>query len=298
MRSYGQWASSVRAFGLLFLIAAASPALLAQDAADPEEAEFNKQMEKMCKWVKGPGNLPVGDIASIKVPKGFRGANAEDTKKLMEMMHNPVSGRELGLIGDDKLDWFFVFEFEECGYVKDDDKADLDADAMLESIKEGNDHGNEERRRRGWGTIDIIGWEQKPAYDEATQNLAWATRASSDGDEIINYNTRRLGRRGVMEITLVCDPELLPKALPEFKKIMNGYSFASGSRYGDFQSGDRIAAYGLTALVTGGVAAVALKTGILQKFGKLIIVAVIAVLAFIKKIFGAIGGAFRRQPAK
>jgi len=38
--------------------------------------------------------------------------------------------------------------------------------------------------------------------------------------------------------------------------------------------------------VTGGAAAVALKTGLLQKFGKFIIIGVLAVGAAIKKVFG------------
>jgi len=45
----------------------------------------------------------------------------------------------------------------------------------------------------------IIGWEQQPATTKATHNLEWAIRGESEGAPVINYNTRLLGRGGVVE---------------------------------------------------------------------------------------------------
>lgn len=96
-----------------------------------------------------------------------------------------------------------------------------------------------------------------------------------------------------MQVTLVTDPEDLQTVLSEFKKLLQTHEFNAGHRYAEFKKGDKIAAYGLTALIAGGAAAVALKTGILQKFGKLIVFGAIAVVAafgkFFKSIFGRRG---------
>ena len=87
-----------------------------------------------------------------------------------------------------------MFEFEDVGYVKDDEKDSLDANALLESIKQGTEAGNKERRKRGWATMTILGWETPPRYNETTHNLEWAIRGQSEGEPVINHNTRLLGR--------------------------------------------------------------------------------------------------------
>jgi uncharacterized membrane-anchored protein len=52
-------------------------------------------------------------------------------------------------------------------------------------------------------------------------NLEWAIKGESDGDPIINYKTRLLGRGGVMRVTLVADPEILRPTLPDFKDLLS-----------------------------------------------------------------------------
>jgi uncharacterized membrane-anchored protein len=187
------------------------------------------------------------------------------------------------------MSWYIVFEYDDIGYVKDDEKDDLDADAMIASIRESNKHGNAQRTSMGWAPLEIVGWEKPPYYDAATNNLVWATRISSEGQMIVNYNTRRLGRSGVMRVTLVVDPEQLNATIPDFDRLMQGFSYLSGQKYSEFRSGDKIAEYGLAALVTGGAVAVAAKTGLLKYLWKIIVVAVVAIGAVFKKIFG--GGA-------
>ena len=60
------------------------------------------------------------------------------------------------------------------GYVSDDEKDELDAEAILDSIRQGTEAGNEEREKRGWPTMNIVGWHEEPHYDENTNNLSWA----------------------------------------------------------------------------------------------------------------------------
>jgi len=237
------------------------------------------------KWQDGPSVGNLSSIATIQVPGGYVFADANDTRILMEEMKNPISGIEMGFIAPEDLDWFVVFEFDDDGYVPDDDKDSLDADAMLESIKKGTEAGNKERLQRGWPTMTIVGWEQKPRYNTATNNLEWAVKARGEGGLIINYNTRILGRSGVMRLTLVADPNTLAPTLSKFKDLLAGYVFNQGQKYAEYKQGDKMAKYGLAALVVGGASAVAAKTGLFKWLWKGILVGGIALIAFLKSLF-------------
>jgi uncharacterized membrane-anchored protein len=236
-------------------------------------------------WQEGPSIGNLGEIADVHIPAGYVFADANDTRKIMEVMQNPVSGNELGFVSPAGEDWFILYEFDDVGYVRDDEKSSLDADAMLASIKKGTEEGNKERRRRGWPTMTILGWEQTPRYNEVTHNLEWAIRGESEGNPVINYNTRLLGRGGVMRVTLVTDPSTLSPTLPKFKSVLAGFSFSQGHKYAEFRQGDKMAKYGLSALVVGGAAAVAVKTGAAKWLWKLIVVAVLGIGGLFKKLF-------------
>lgn len=248
---------------------------------------------KSVKWTKGPGKASMKSIAEIAVPEGFMFTDGAGTRKLMEAMGNLTSGSEIGFLAPTSMVWFVVFRFSDDGYVKDDDKDKLDADKMIKSIKQGTEEANKERKRRGWGTMNVIGWQQPPKYDETTHNLEWAVIGESEGEQVVNYNTRILGRKGVMEVKLIVEPKELAATLPEFKKLLAAYDYKPGERYAEYKQGDKIATYGLAALVTGGAAVVAAKTGLFAAIGvlfkkawKLVVFGFVALCAFIKRLFG------------
>jgi uncharacterized membrane-anchored protein len=273
------------AVGLLLAIAALCPALLAQEEVNPYAA---------FEWQTGPAIGALGDIATIGVPEGFAFAGADDTRTFLELNGNPASGDELGLLipTDEESGWFVVFEFSSVGYVKDDEKDELDHDALLESIREGNEHGNEIRRERGWPTLEIDGWETPPHYDLQTNNLTWAIRGhtSIDDSAVINHSTRLLGRRGYMNVDLVIEPSEFSTTLPLYADVMSSFSYLEGSRYAEFRKGDKIATYGLAALIAGGAGALAAKSGLLSKIWKFLVLGLVALLGFFRKVFKRIFG--------
>lgn len=239
------------------------------------------------KWQEGPAKYNLGEVATIQVPAGYVFAGAKDTRSIMEALHNPVSGSELGFVAPASREWFIVFEFDDVGYVRDDEKRSIDPEAILRSIKAGTEAGNKERRRRGWAEMNILGWQEKPHYNETTHHLEWAINAESQGRSVINYNTRLLGRGGVMRVTLVTGSETLAATVPTFKNVLGGFGFTEGHRYAEYRQGDKVAKYGLTALMVGGATAVALKSGMFKGLGKIIVVAFVAVAAFFKRlVFG------------
>lgn len=270
-------------------LALAVCALLA--AASPLSAQKAGSLPKL-KPIVGPTNATLGTVAELAVPEGYVFLDGNSTRALLKAEGEPVSGHELGFLRATNQHWSVFFIFKETGYVKDDDKDKLDANKLLAAIKEGAARGNKERQRNGGSPIEVVGWEIPPKYDSGTHNLEWAIRGISDGQPLLNYNTRLLGRKGVMEVILVVSPENLTQTLPAFRTVLGGCSYHAGQTYAEYRPGDKVAKYGLAALVVGGAAVGAAKFGLFawaallfKKAWKLIILAVAAVASFFKKLF-------------
>ena len=239
-------------------------------------------------WIHGPAKVSLGNIANINLPEGYMFANANDTQNIiMALMETPSSGNELGYVISQNGKVEALFSFEETGYIEDNEKDSLDSDAILKAITEATDKTNEERKKRGWEVINIVGWQQTPHYDASTNNLEWAIRVqTASGKQSVNYNTRLLGRKGVMSVVLICDPLKLTEVMPDYKMILANYEFSSGNRYAEFVQGDKVAKYGLTGLMLGGAAAVAAKAGVFKWLWKVLLAGFIGLAALLKKIFG------------
>jgi uncharacterized membrane-anchored protein len=247
-------------------------------------------------WQRGPIKAELGSQAQLAIPQGYLFADSAETKKFLEMNENIPSGREVGLLASPKSGSFVIFEFADVGYVKDDEKKSLDADAMLESIRKATDAANEERKRRGWGTMTVVGWMQPPHYDEATHNLEWAVKGEDEkGNVGSNLNTRYLGRRGYMSVTLVADANKFEATTTEFRKVLTGFSYTPNNDYRAFVKGDKVAEYGLTALVVGGAAAVAAKTGLLKVIAKFLVVGWKLILAGLAALGATLRKLFARR---
>jgi uncharacterized membrane-anchored protein len=246
-------------------------------------------------WQVGPTVGHLGDKAQIDIPKGYRFTGKEGAQQVLVLTHNVPNGSELGALIADARDanWFMIFEFRDTGYVKDDEKNSLHTDALLKSIREATEEGNEERQKRGWKPLHVTGWDKPPFYDPASHNLTWATRVKGDdpsSEGSVNHSIRLLGRRGTINVDLVASPDEYAASISDFNTLISGFSYNQGNRYSDFTPGDKVAKYGLAALIAGGAGAVALKTGLLAKLWKLIVVAFAAIAGFIKKIFRSIFG--------
>jgi len=249
-------------------------------------------------WVVGPATVALGkNLAMLSLDEAYIFADAKDTHKLMEMIGNPPSQSEIGLIGPrtEGQDWYIVFEHEAVGYIKDDEKGKIDADAIIKSIKAGTETSNEYRRKRGIPPLHVKGWYKEPYYDESTHNLTWAILGESGGHEIVNHNVRLLGRDGYISAVLVTDPNTLDSLIGELEGVISNIGYKQGRSYAEYVKGDKLAKYGLTALIAGGAATAAVKFGLfkyLAKFWKLIAVGVVAVFSAIAKAFNSI---FKRK---
>lgn len=243
-------------------------------------------------WQKGPGTGAIDNRATIDIPEGFAFLNAAETKKYVEMSQN-LSASDEYLFAPADGGWEAYFSFSADGYVKDNEE--LDADELLQSIKDNQEAANVERKRRGWPAFTIVGWHLPPRYNPNTKVLEWATILKAENSEkpSVNYNTRVLGRKGTMSVQLVSAPEQFDAGLMSFQDKLKGFEYSAGERYADYRSGDHVAEYGLAALVAGGAAAVAAKKGFFGVIAaffaaawKFVLAALIGVGVWLKSLLG------------
>jgi uncharacterized membrane-anchored protein len=238
-------------------------------------------------WQYGPTHGAIDGRATITVPDSYAFLDKTDTDRYLEMAQNFSSGNEYLFLPVD-MTYEAYFSFSETGYVKDEDE--IDAAAILQSVTESTAAANVEKEKLGWSTLYVDGWYRKPYYDEVSNRLEWAFKlVSSDGGQVINHNTRFLGRKGVVEVILVASPENIETAINDFNQKATGFNFNTGEKYADYKDGDKLAQYGMAALIAGGAAAVAAKGG--AQFIKGILIAIgVFFAAFwgrLKRFFGS-----------
>ena len=285
------------------IAAAMACALLAGPALAQDDAGAAGERQKLIQSL----HFQTGDIAlaeadaHLHLQPGFRYLDQGDTRKVLEdLWGNPPDEDVLGMLVPDSAglesdhSWAVVLTYSnEDGHVSDEDAAKIDYAQMLKDMQEGIHDGNAERKKAGYSTMELIGWAQPPRYDAETKKLHWAKElAFSDSNgHTLNYDIRVLGRDGYLSLEAVSDMADQPLVNEGMQQVLPMAEFDSGHRYADFNpKTDKLAAYGLAALVAGGVAA---KTGLLTKIGlmllaakKLVFVALVAIGAFLKKIFG------------
>lgn len=242
--------------------------------------------------VSGPTSVDLGrDVATIRVGEEYIFIDADNTRKLMKALGNPPTNAELGtIIPKSDAQWFIVFEYFETGYVQDDDGKSLNADKLFESIRKGTEKSNAERKIIGHKPLHLTRWVEPPHYDELRRRLVWALAAKGEDreDEIVNYNTRVLGRHGLISVVLVTDAEAFKRDKAFVPEIIAGVTFKPGKRYEEFVRGqDKLAEYGLAALVAGGAGVAAVKlaqAGFFARFWKAIVVGAVALLGGLWKL--------------
>jgi uncharacterized membrane-anchored protein len=281
----------------------------ATDGATPSQS---KEDEIAASLVKREGVIALpGGQATVTVSEGFAYLDPSDSEKLLtQIWGNPPDavGSVLGIImprdisPNDPKSWAAVLTYDNDGHVADNDAASINYDDLLKDMQKSVEDENEERQRQGYRPITLVGWAQKPSYDAKEHKLYWAKHLRFGGEhETLNYAIRALGRTGVLQVNVVGDMAQLDDINKQVPKLLQMVSFNEGHRYADFkEDSDPVAAYGLAALVAGGVAA---KTGLLKGLlvaaaaaWKLIAVAVVAIGAFVMRVVRGVFGS-KEPPA-
>ena len=266
-----------------WVAAAAAPAPPNQQEADKVLADIRAAI------VKGPATVDLRDQASIKLPEHFGFIPQKEAAAFMKLMGNRTGGEFMGLIvpltKEDSGQWFVSLNYDPAGYIKDDDAKHWDADKLLQNIKDGTEASNADRQRAGIPALVVTRWIQPPSYEPGSHRLVWSvearTRDGGDRDPTINYNTYALGREGYISLNLVTSESRIAQDKADAGQLLAAVDFKGGKGYGDFNSStDKVAAYGLAALVAGVAAKklglIALLGATILKFAKVIFIAVAA----------------------
>lgn len=261
---------------------------------DPAVQQYLKLYSQI-EWIAGPAEAKIGPNATIQVPEGYKLTGKAGSQLWNQITQNPPD-QTLATLMPESEEWFTAFSFDEVGYVKDDEKTELDADGIFESMDAGTEASNQYRTDQGWGAIHMDSWIIEPKYDTATNHLVWAFRLRDDsGGLSANYSVRLLGRHGVMNVLVAAEESQMQTAVDATNGILEGFDYQPGHRYAEFTSGDKVAEYGLTALIAGGGLVAAAKTGLLAKLAKFLKVIVIGVIALFSGIWKLITGRGRSE---
>ena len=242
------------------------------------------EIEKKLTYKTGVISLDSG-LATINIPEGYKFLGPSDTKYIVEDIWGNLKGQApLGMIVPaDQMasiaDYAFIVEYEEMGYVKDDDANDINYDDLLKQIKEDQAKANEERKAQGMQAMHLVGWAERPYYDKNKKVLYWAKDYISEGntEHTLNYDIRVLGRKGVLTLQAVGSMSSLDSVNKSKADILNMVSFNSGNKYSDYKSGtDNVAVWTIGSLVAGKLLAKVGFFALILKNIKLIFIAIAA----------------------
>jgi uncharacterized membrane-anchored protein len=198
-------------------------------------------------WVSGPKKTSLGAFADLQIPESYRFTEAEGARILLKRMNNPVPTGLIGILSPNSGEWLAVMEFNEIGYVKDANKDGMNSKVILKAIQDRSEAQNNYNMNEGGATASVD-WESQPVYDEKDHSLEWAIRAETRSGKVINHTVVLLGRRGVLDITMIKAYQGSSDLLP-LKQLIKNISFKDGQDYADYQKGDKMAGVSLANLV-------------------------------------------------
>ena len=292
------------------------PALLlaALVCASPARAEESGQMtaEQFVATLHpltGKVNLP-GAQATLTIADGYSFLPAADAQRVLsELWNNPPDSDVLGMILpstdahavlEDK-NWAVVVTFVDEGYVTDEDAAKIDYNDMLKDMQKATRDENADRIKEGYPAIELMGWAEPPHYDMVNHKLYWAQDLQfkkangSDDNRTLNYAIRVLGRKGYLSLNAVAPIEELAQVRADMPQVVEMAEFDAGQRYTDYDpTTDKAAAYGIAALVAGGIAA---KAGLFAKLGVLLLAFKKFIVLGVAAIGGVLAKLFKRKQA-
>ncbi len=294
----------------MLLLAVTSHTVTAQQEDSVFEAEVAREYAEYYAYIDSleqhlnyrTGEIAIGeDLALINLPEGYRYLDPESTSHIVTDTWGNPPRETLGMIVPDGINpysitgWGIVISYEGEGHVDDEDASAVDFDELLAGMKEEVEAENDIRLEEGYDTYQLKGWAEDPYYDAGTHKMYWALdihfgMEEDDYPGTLNYNIRVLGREGVLVLNAVSGMEQLREVKQRMDAIIPAVAFMPGNRYDDYNpSSDKLAAYGIGALVAGKLASksglMALLTGFLAKSWKFALVGLAALAGLIKKFF-------------
>jgi uncharacterized membrane-anchored protein len=267
--------------------------------------DADKAILEKIDFQQGAIKIP-GANATLDIPEQFYYLSPADARRvIVDIWGNPPQAGEgtMGMVFPAKYapveggSWGSVVEYSADGYVSDVDAASTDYDELLQNIKDSIAETNPEREKQGFEKITLVGWASPPHYDQSAHALHWARDLIFGNDmsqaHTLNYSVRVFGREGVFMFNFVAGMDQLKEIQSAVPDVLTMVRFDSGKTYKDYESGDKLAAYGMAGMIAAGAGAkVAAKVGLLamaavffKKAGVLVLVAGAALLRALKGMF-------------
>lgn len=253
------------------------------EMSEAEVRQWRDSVNATFKYQTGTVKLMHGVV--IEVPKGFRYLDIPQSHRVLEELWGNPKMETMGMLFADsfgpidEVSWAFNISFDDLGYVKDEDADKIDYAELLQTMKDDEVEENKQRVAQGYSELVTVGWASQPFYDKNTKTLHWALdlKSSASDAHTLNYNLRVLGRKGVLSMNAIGGIDQLAEIKTHIPAILNSATFEEGFAYSDFNPDvDNVAAWTVGGLVAGKVLAKAGFFAILAKFGKFIIMGLIA----------------------
>ena len=282
-----------------FVIATALSLLALSAAADqapyPQSQEAYAAEVKKLHWKKGPGSYDLGDShARISLPQGIEILTGADAARMAFLINGIELPETVAIAQSRTTDAIVYIDYVDDGFVTDEDWSDIDPDALLRDISDSNEAANGERQRNGLKPMHTVGWLVPPTYDPEKKVARWAVELTEGGEHFANIQVLKLGRHGYHQTTWAGPVRGVDGTPPFLQTMIDSHSYDEGYRYADYVDGDKLAGFGIGALVA--ASAVGSKPGkglIAAIFGGGILLAKKAWF-LILGLFGAVGGFFKR----
>jgi uncharacterized membrane-anchored protein len=280
---------SMRFCAILVLSCGITSLASAQDQSQPtaQQTAMQDELAKM-HWV-GAGDYTLPESKSkLTIPPDFFGLFGAEARRALELTNGTSHAQDEALLVD-KQDDLIVFDWQPEGYVSSDDWADVDATAMLRTITEHTATENIEREKRHLSDLTIAGWLKEPTLDRASNTAFWTIEVQDSGKALVNSTALRLARQGYERIVWVADKARYGNSTV-LQTMLTANDFPIGTRYVDHATGDKMAGYGVAALVAtvagAKVAKAAGFVGLLVLLKKAWLIPVVLFGAFRRKIVG------------
>ena len=281
----------------MLCVAFACTAGAQEPEAAPETSEEQQFESPALDYKTGDIVLP-NKVATLHLGDKYRYLDPANAEKVLVAWGNPPGAETQGAIVPNDVDpftqegWAVFLTYVDDGHIDDSEAAEIDYADLLKGMQEGTEESNAARKEAGYPEIHLVGWAEQPHYDANAKKLYWAQHLrGSGGQNSLNYDVRVLGREGVLSMNAVAGMDQLDSVRQDMRPLIDVAEFNEGYRYAEFNpKTDRMAEYGLGALIAGGVAA---KLGLFAKLGafllafkKFIFIGVIALGGLLAKLFG------------
>jgi hypothetical protein len=229
--------------------------------AAPSHAGFGGiGVDLLKKASRNPAKGDTADLngkAKVKILPGYHFLDKDELNRLTEGV-TPINSDDAGVLFPENGDWLIVFRVTTRDLLEGQDKAALNSDALLTTLRNQLAEDNKSRRANSVPELRIVGWTHPPAYDAVTKRLTYGIRVTNDDpeqpQESIWYFTHFYGEENtVVEAVFESGFKGYSQKLVEYRKVMDGVSFGGVGVFGGLSG----LADNEKALLVGGVVMVA-----------------------------------------